>query len=46
MPDVKDKLAAQGFTAEWSKPAEFGKYLEKEVPKWGAIVKAANVKVD
>ena len=28
------------------KPAGFGSYLAKEVPKWGAIVKSANVKVD
>lgn len=42
--DIKAKLAAQGFTAEWMKPAEFGSYLEKEVPRWGAIVKGANVK--
>jgi tripartite-type tricarboxylate transporter receptor subunit TctC len=46
MPEIKDKLAAQGFTAEWMKPADFGSYLAKEVPKWGAIVKSANVKVD
>ena len=46
MPDIKDKLAAQGFTAEWSKPADFKSYLAREVPKWGAIVKSANVKVD
>ena len=46
MPDIKDKLAAQGFTAEWMKPADFGSYLQKEVPKWGAIVKSGNVKVD
>jgi tripartite-type tricarboxylate transporter receptor subunit TctC len=46
MPEIKDKLAVQGFTAEWMKPADFGSYLAKEVPKWGAIVKSANVKVD
>jgi tripartite-type tricarboxylate transporter receptor subunit TctC len=46
MPEIKDKLAAQGFAAEWMKPADFGSYLAKEVPKWGAIVKSANVKVD
>jgi len=46
MPDIKDKLAAQGFTAEWMKPAEFGSYLQKEVTKWGAIVKGSNVKID
>jgi tripartite-type tricarboxylate transporter receptor subunit TctC len=46
MPDVKDKLAAQGFTAEWSRPADFRHYLEAEIPKWGAIVKSAKVKVE
>ncbi|CAN7423553.1 MULTISPECIES: tripartite tricarboxylate transporter substrate binding protein [unclassified Variovorax] len=46
MPDIKDKLAAQGFTAEWMKPADFGAFLKNEVPKWGAIVKSANVKID
>ncbi|MGJ7578579.1 tripartite tricarboxylate transporter substrate binding protein [Variovorax sp. RHLX14] len=46
MPEIKDKLAAQGFTAEWMKPADFGSYLQKEVPKWGAIVKGSNVKID
>ena len=46
MPDIKDKLAAQGFQAEWMRPADFGSYLAKEVPKWGAIVKSSNVKVD
>ena len=46
MPEIKDKLAAQGFTAEWMKPADFGSYLAKEVPKWGAIVKCAKVTID
>ena len=46
MPDIKDKLSAQGFAAEWMKPADFGSYLQKEVPKWGAIVKGSNVKID
>ena len=46
MPDIKDKLAAQGFTTEWMKPADFETYLHKEVVKWGAIVKSANVRLD
>lgn len=46
MPEIKDKLAAQGFTAEWMTAADFGSYLKKEVPKWGAIVKGSNVKLD
>jgi tripartite-type tricarboxylate transporter receptor subunit TctC len=46
MPEIRDKLAAQGFTAEWMAPTDFGSYLQQQVPKWGAIVKSANVKVD
>ena len=46
MPDIKDKLEAQGTTAEWMKPTDFRSYIEKEISKWGAIVKSANVKLD
>jgi tripartite-type tricarboxylate transporter receptor subunit TctC len=45
-PDVKDRLAAQGFTAESQKPDVFAAYMKNEVQKWGAIVKNANVKVE
>jgi tripartite-type tricarboxylate transporter receptor subunit TctC len=45
-PDVKNRLAAQGFTAEPQKPEAFGAYMRNEVQKWGAIVKSANVKVE
>ena len=44
--EVKDKLAAQGFTAESQKPDVFAAYMKNEVQKWGAIVKSANVKVE
>ena len=44
--EVKDKLAAQGFTAESQKPDVFAAYMKNEVQKWGAIVKTANVKVE
>jgi tripartite-type tricarboxylate transporter receptor subunit TctC len=46
MPDIKGRLAAQGFVAEWREPDAFGAYMKNEVQKWGAIVKAANVKVE
>jgi tripartite-type tricarboxylate transporter receptor subunit TctC len=45
-PDVKDRLAAQGFTAESQKPDVFAAYMKNEVQKWGAIVKSANVKIE
>jgi tripartite-type tricarboxylate transporter receptor subunit TctC len=44
--DVKERLAAQGFTAESQKPEAFGAYMKNEIQKWGAIVKSANVKVE
>jgi tripartite-type tricarboxylate transporter receptor subunit TctC len=45
-PDVKGRLAEQGFNAEWQRPDVFGAYMKNEVQKWGAIVKSANVKVE
>ena len=44
--EVRGRLSVQGFNAQWMKPADFGDYLKKEVPKWGAIVKNGNVKAD
>lgn len=44
--EVRGRLSVQGFNAEAMTPENFGAYLKKEVPKWGAIVKSANVKVD
>lgn len=46
IPEVRGRLSVQGFNAEWMKPSDFGDYLKKEVPKWGAIVKSGNVKMD
>ena len=38
--------ATRSFTAEWMKPADFGSYVQMQVPKWGTIVKSGNVTVD
>ena len=45
-PEVKGRLYAQGFNAEWQKPDVFAVYMKNEIQKWGAIVKGANVKVE
>ena len=45
-PDVRDRLAAQGFDAVSSTPAEFAAYLRSEIAKWGKVVKATGVRVD
>jgi tripartite-type tricarboxylate transporter receptor subunit TctC len=44
--DFCGRLSVQGFNAEWKKPELFALYTKNEVQKWGAIVKAANVKVE
>lgn len=45
-PEVRGRLSLQGFNAEWQKPEVFGAYMKNEVQRWGAIVRAANVKVE
>jgi tripartite-type tricarboxylate transporter receptor subunit TctC len=45
-PEVRGRLSVQGFAAEWQKPEAFSAYMAREVQKWGAIVRSANVKVE
>ncbi len=45
-PDVRDKLAAQGFEVTTDTPAEFTDYIRAEVAKWAQIVKQSGAKVD
>ena len=44
--EVKEKFAAQGFTAAWNKPKDFGNFLQSEVTKWAGVVKASGAKLD
>ena len=39
-PDVKGKLEALSFEVVASTPDEFRKWIEKEIPLWGAVIKA------
>ncbi len=43
---VADRLAASGSTPRWSSPAELTALLQKDTAKWGAVVKAKNIKAD
>ncbi len=45
-PDVRDRLAAQGFDALTGTPAEFAAYLHSEIVKWGKVIKATGIRVD
>jgi tripartite-type tricarboxylate transporter receptor subunit TctC len=43
-PDVKAAWAKQGAAPMSMSPAEFTSYLNKDIAKWGAIVKASGIK--
>ena len=45
-PDMREYFASQGFFVGGNSPAEFRAFIEKEIPKWGQIVKAANVRLE
>jgi tripartite-type tricarboxylate transporter receptor subunit TctC len=45
-PDIKEFFGSQGFLVGGSSPDQFRTLIEAEVPKWGRVIKAANVKVD
>ena len=46
LPQVKEKFSAQGFSASWETPENFGKFLQDEVEKWTKTVKLSKAKVD
>jgi tripartite-type tricarboxylate transporter receptor subunit TctC len=43
-PEIKSKLEEQGFRMMNSPPAEFAKYYQSEIARYGKIVKEANLK--
>ncbi|MEO6293570.1 MAG: tripartite tricarboxylate transporter substrate-binding protein, partial [Burkholderiaceae bacterium] len=45
-PENKDKFNKMGFTPERLSPAEFAKFVQAEHSKYGALIKAANIKID
>jgi tripartite-type tricarboxylate transporter receptor subunit TctC len=45
-PDLVDFFGARGFALGGSSSAEFGRFVQAEIVKWAAIVKAAGAKPD
>ncbi len=45
MPDVKQKLAAIGFTPIGDTPAEFTAFLKAEEAKWAKVINEAGIKL-
>lgn len=46
MPDLKERFAALGVTAVGNSAGEFTAFYRAETEKWGAVVRAANIKQD
>jgi tripartite-type tricarboxylate transporter receptor subunit TctC len=46
MPDVRDKLDAQGNFAWSSTPAQFAALIKTEIERFAEVVKAANIKTE
>jgi tripartite-type tricarboxylate transporter receptor subunit TctC len=44
--DVKQRLAALGFDPIVNTPDEYAAYIKTEIPKWGKVVHAANVRIE
>ena len=46
IPDIRDKLIAQGTDPVGSSPEEFGVFMKSEAVKWSRVIKGANIKPD
>lgn len=46
MPDVREKLAAQGAEAVGNTPEEFRAYIRAEIEKWGRVIRESGAKVE
>mgnify|MGYP000184428532 FL=1 len=44
--DVSEKLNQQGALPVGDSPEQFAAYIKAEIDKWGAVVRAANIKAD
>ncbi len=46
LPDVKARIAEQGFDIVLSSPQEFTEKIKRDVAKWGKVIKDANIVVN
>lgn len=46
LPEVREKIAAQGAIPGGTSSAEFAAFAESEVVKWRKVIRSANVRVD
>ena len=46
MPDVREKIAAQGMDAYYTTPEKFGTIMKADSIKYGNVIKTANIKIE
>jgi tripartite-type tricarboxylate transporter receptor subunit TctC len=46
LPDMRDKLAALGFSPVGSTPEEYGALIKDDIDKWSKVVRDAGIKVE
>ena len=44
--EIRDEFARQGFLVEATTPAAFAAFVASETTRWGAVVRAGNVRLD
>jgi len=46
LPDVRERLNALGFQSIINTPEEYAAYIKVEVPRWGKVVRTANIRIE
>jgi tripartite-type tricarboxylate transporter receptor subunit TctC len=46
LPDIREKLAAQGAEPLTGTPEQMGEFLRREIAQWAKVVKAAKIRLD
>jgi tripartite-type tricarboxylate transporter receptor subunit TctC len=46
LPDVKERLAAQGAETLTGTPQEFGAFIRSETDKWAKVVRFSGARLD
>ena len=46
VPEIREKLIAQGTDPVGTAPDTFGAFMKSETAKWAGVIKAANVRAD
>jgi tripartite-type tricarboxylate transporter receptor subunit TctC len=46
LPEIREKLLAQGMEPVGSTPEELGRFMKSEIEKWARVIKSAKIRPD